>query len=173
MAEHPPLSQRAYAKRRGVSHVAVNRAIRSGRLARSVNADGQIVDADLADQEWSASTDLTRANQATLAQHAAREPVVPAPEAASEGMSLADATRIEKVWKARAAELKFREAARELVPASEVRQEISNAYATVRTHLLGVPSRAKQSLPHLSAGDVVVLEELVREALEALVDGAS
>lgn len=167
------MSQRAYAKRHGVSHVSVNRAIRSGRLSASVNADGQIIDAELADREWAAATDLTRANTATLAQHAARDPATATVELAAEGMSLADATRIEKVWKARAAELKFREAAKELVPASEVRQAITNAYATVRTRLLGVPSRAKQALPHLSASDVAVLEGLQREALEALAEGAA
>jgi len=174
------MSQRAYAKRRGISNVSVNRAIKSGRLSASVNGDGQIIDAELADREWAASTDLSRANTATLAKQLPVAPPAPevepavefAVESAGEGMSLADATRIEKVWKARAAELKYREAAKELVPASEVRQAITNAYATVRTHLLGVPSRAKQALPHLTAADVAVLEGLQREALEALVGDA-
>lgn len=58
-----PLSLRAYAKRRRCTLHAVQVAIRSGRLARSVAmVDGrpQIADADAADREWAANTDQTR-----------------------------------------------------------------------------------------------------------------
>jgi hypothetical protein len=37
-----------------------------------------------------------------------------------------------------------------------------------RTTLLGLPTRARQRLPHLGAADLVVLEGLVREVLEEL-----
>jgi len=40
-----------------------------------------------------------------------------------------------------------------------------------RTHLLGLPTRAKQRLPHLSNADLGVLDGLVRESLEELADG--
>ncbi len=48
----PLLSRRAYAKRRGCSHVAVLKAIREGRIS---TVDGMI-DPDLADREWAANT---------------------------------------------------------------------------------------------------------------------
>jgi hypothetical protein len=59
-----PLSLRAYAKRRNCSHVAVRNAIKAGRLVKSVvDVDGQpkIADPELADREWKANTDLSRA----------------------------------------------------------------------------------------------------------------
>jgi hypothetical protein len=54
------LSIRAYARRRGVSHTAVQKAVSSGRLKDSVCRDrqGQVqIDADLADREWGDNTD--------------------------------------------------------------------------------------------------------------------
>ena len=50
-----PLSIRAYARHRGVSQPAVQKAIRKGRLSasiRQVNGRAVIVDVALADQEW-------------------------------------------------------------------------------------------------------------------------
>ena len=49
----PLLSIRAYGRHRGVSHVAVLRAIRSGRIHR--NPDG-LIDADRAERDWAANT---------------------------------------------------------------------------------------------------------------------
>jgi hypothetical protein len=54
------LGIRAFARRRGVSHTAVQKAISSGRLKDSVCRDrqGQVrIDADLADREWGDNTD--------------------------------------------------------------------------------------------------------------------
>jgi hypothetical protein len=55
-----PLSLTAYAKRRGVSAVAVSKAVASGRLSASVVRDERgapkIGDPELADREWTANT---------------------------------------------------------------------------------------------------------------------
>jgi hypothetical protein len=53
------LSFRAYAARRGVSHTAVSKAVRTGRLRRSLVKDGArvLIDPALADREWAASSD--------------------------------------------------------------------------------------------------------------------
>ena len=54
------LSIRAYARHRGVSHVAVLRAVKAGRVP--VEADGTI-DVAKADSAWERSTDPSRAKQ--------------------------------------------------------------------------------------------------------------
>lgn len=55
-----PISLTAYAKRRGVSPVAVSKAVASGRLSASVVRDERnapkICDPELADREWTANT---------------------------------------------------------------------------------------------------------------------
>ena len=48
------LSQRAYARHRGVTHRAVQKAIKAGRI--TTNSDGTI-DAARADAQWTANTD--------------------------------------------------------------------------------------------------------------------
>ncbi len=59
-ARYAPLALglRAYARRRGVTHAAVQKAIVSHRLRRSVTRRGRRVwiDPDLADEEWERNT---------------------------------------------------------------------------------------------------------------------
>lgn len=62
-----PLSLRDYAAHRGVSHVAVSKAIAAGRLAESVvyvqrgkKRSPKIADVELADREWDSNTDTRR-----------------------------------------------------------------------------------------------------------------
>ncbi|CAM3200322.1 hypothetical protein G4177_03105 [Corallococcus sp. ZKHCc1 1396] len=83
-------------------------------------------------------------------------------------LSSNEAERIKTYWQARQAELDYRQEAGELVPARDVRSKLEDVFRTCRTHLLGVPSSARQALPHLTASDVGTLENLVREALEEL-----
>lgn len=144
--------------------MAVSNAVKAGRLKDSVtrdeNGSPKIADPDLADREWEANT-----------SHEHRERAIGRPEGdetAHEGMSLAESSAIEKLWKARTAELKFREAAGELVRAAEAQRHMEFVFAEVRSKLLGVPSRLKQRLPHVAVSDVEVLEDIVRESLEAL-----
>ena len=66
----PLLSLRAYAKHRGVSLAAVQKAIHSGRI--TPNSDG-LIDSDRADAEWAAKT-RPRQHRARLAPSAVREP---------------------------------------------------------------------------------------------------
>lgn len=171
------MSLRAYARHRGVSGPAVLAARDKGRLVECFR-DGsgamtaQIQSATLADQEWERKTDLSRA-PIPVRQRAA---VAGGPGAASSDdgdavPDMADASAREKHWRAKLAELKFKEAAGELVPAAGVRAELEGVFRSCRTRLLGIPSRARQLLPGLSVADVGKLEDLVREALEDLAKG--
>lgn len=163
------MSCRAYAKRRGVSAMAVSDAIRQGRLVKSVvrveNGDPKIADPDLADQEWAAHTDHSKAPAYVKERESARVVVVAPP---AEGATLSEASAAEKVWKAKLAELKYRELAGELVEAADVEREVTNYIMECKTRLLGLPSRARQLMPELTIGQVAKLEDLVREALESL-----
>jgi len=58
------MSQRQYAAHRGVSHVAVGKAVKAGRIA---TADGKI-DSDLADTAWSANTRVNLSNEKAKAK---------------------------------------------------------------------------------------------------------
>lgn len=164
---HPVLSLRAYARRRGVSPEAVSKAIQVGRLRESVvrvRGAPKIRDPDLADREWAASTDLTRA-AADIARRADRPAGEPG---AGDDLVLSEELAREKHWKANLAELEYRERKGELVEAKDVAKKLTDIIAICRGKLLGIPTRLRQSLPHLSVQDVAKAEELVREALEDL-----
>lgn len=171
------MSLRAYARRRGVSAMSVSLAVRDGRLRESVTRVGgqpKIADPDLADREWAANTDpVKRANAAGGDPAELVDPVLGTgasdAEVIGEGPNLQNAAARLKKWQADLAELKYKEAARELIPANQVERLLVDAFTSAKAHLLTLPSRAKQSLPHLSHSDLEALEGIVREALEALV----
>lgn len=162
-----PLSQRAYAARRGVSHMAVQRAIKAGRLKECLNDGGQIVDPDLADREWDQKTDLSKAPSYVKERAAPGAPAGGEPVAVLGG-SLAENNAAKTYWQARQAELKFKREAGELVPAADVRGELETVFRTCKGRLLGIPTRAVAELPELGVAGAQKLEMLIREALEEL-----
>jgi hypothetical protein len=179
VADSAPLTLTAYAARRGVSKMAVSRAVKAGRLARSVVRDdrGQpkIADPDLADREWSETTDLSRAPAYVKERAEARDPSrggrpprLDDDEGEPEGLSLGEQSAREKFWKANNAELDYRERAGELVNAKAMAAKVGDLILRCRTKLLGVPTRMRQRLPHLTAPDVAEIDALMREALEEL-----
>lgn len=125
-----------------------------GRLRMSIGRDRKghalIVDGLLAMQEWEANT-RTVVNGARSAPGA-----------------LADATMRERLARAKAMELEFDRKTGALVRASEVTQRWAALVVQARTGLLGIPTRAKGRLPHLTPADLVVLEALIREVLVEL-----
>lgn len=165
------LSVRAYARLRGVSHTAVQQRIAAGSLptaAKKIKGRWVIVDAGLADAEWESHTRPWVS--------AGTEPAEPPPPAEPTARrpppsALADATLRERRARAWSMELEIARKTSELVPAREVAMRWSALIVAARTAMLGLPSRAKQRLPHLTVKDLAVLESLIRAALEELADG--
>lgn len=59
----------------------------------------------------------------------------------------------------------------QLLRREDAEQAWNAAVNITRTKVLGVPSRAKQQIPHLSPDEVEVVRDLLREALEELAAG--
>ncbi len=165
-----PMSVRAYGRRRGCSHVAVQRAIENGRLVASIvrgpNGEPKISDPDLADREWAANTDYTDSPQRAAAANAQASSSAPP----SAPLTIDGAAARQKHWAAKLAELKFKEAAGELIRIEDAEADAIADYSEVKTKLLAIASRAKQAIPHMTIEDLLVWETLIREALEALSD---
>ena len=185
----PPLGIRAYARRRGTSAPSVLRAIKRQRLKDSLvwaNGKAKIADPELADREWAANTDLSRAPGYVKEQ--AEAPVVQpdgvtavtasvtppvTPEAARNTVqpgSLAEASTREKNAKASLAELEYLEKAGELVPAKAVEAAWLEMVAQMRASVLGVPSKAKALCQSMTHADLAQLSELLVQALEGLAE---
>jgi phage terminase Nu1 subunit (DNA packaging protein) len=60
---------------------------------------------------------------------------------------------------------------RELLPAAEVEATWAGILRGVRARMLAVPSRVRQRLPHLTAGEVAAIDREIRDALVELGEG--
>lgn len=73
--------------------------------------------------------------------------------------------------KAEMLEIDLAERRGEVISVEQARADVEDRFATVRTRILGVPSRVAQRLPALAAEVVPVIDDLLREALTELADG--
>lgn len=184
---------------RGATHVSVLRAIKNGRLSPPAierQGKGWKIDPGLADGQWAQFTDPaprgTNANQdqkprskaATPASHAAPKPSRhTAPGLADDDLDTEPDADDEKVpnfnderalherEKRLIARMERKKEANKLLPREEVFQAWDAAVNITRTSMLGVASKLKQRIPHLTPDEVAVAQDLIREALGSLASG--
>jgi pyruvate/2-oxoglutarate dehydrogenase complex dihydrolipoamide acyltransferase (E2) component len=159
----PLLSLRAYAKHRGVSLAAVQKAIHSGRI--TPNADG-LIDSDRADAEWAAKTRPGQ-RRARSAPPSAREPAEPA---GAGGLDYFRARAIRESYLARLAKIEFEEKTAKLVSRDEVQVAAFTRGRVVRDNLLNIADRLAATLAAENDVDKVhrLLSDEIRMALDAL-----
>jgi hypothetical protein len=161
-----PLSLRAFGRQLGVSDTAVRKAIRSGRLRRSVGEHrGRpvIVSVSLATEEWHAGA----AQRPARARSTAPAPNSPS-GAAGAPTTLAEAQRRLAIQRER--RLRLENDAREgaLLPVEDVTRSQAAVIAAARARLLAVSHQAV--LRGLPAEHAPLIRELVCAALQDLAD---
>jgi hypothetical protein len=155
-----PMSLRAYARHRGVCLRAVQKALKSGRIA--AREDGRL-DPDVADANWAsntaprpqpASTPTTgavapvksAASPQTIHHHSAS----PIPTSAREpseqprlesGLEYSKARAVRETYLARLAKIDFEERTDKLVSADEVKVASFNRFRQFRDGMLNIPDR--------------------------------
>lgn len=163
----------AYAKTKGVSVEAVSKAVRVGRLSRSVVFDAKNrprVIPDLADAEWSANTDSAQQ----------RVPAVPPPRPEPEPESapardepktatFQQARTLREAYMARLAKLEFDEKSGLLVKADAVKNEAFRVARIVRDSLLNIPDRVAGELAN-ETNQFKIHQRLTEEIRRALED---
>jgi hypothetical protein len=117
-------SQRAYAKHRGVTHRAVQKAVERGRI--SLMPDGR-VDFDKADAQWKANTVPSTSRKGRGARPGRG--------------TLGEAMRKLALERARLVRLQYRKQRGELLDAAEVEQATFEMGRRVRERLLNVAAR--------------------------------
>jgi hypothetical protein len=144
-------SLRAFARRLGHDESAVRKAVRSGRLAKSVGRDARgkpvIVDVALATKEWAENASkVTNGNG-----------------------SLAEAQRLVALERQRALEIRNQQALGKLIPAAQAARDAFEAARVIRDNVLAVPARLAAELAAEPDPAKVHrrLEEELRRALEA------
>jgi phage terminase Nu1 subunit (DNA packaging protein) len=68
-------------------------------------------------------------------------------------------------------ELERREKEGQLIERASVEATLTALASEVRTKLIGLPSRARQRIPHLTTEEIAILTDLMDEALESLAKG--
>ena len=171
------LSIRAYARHRGVSHVAVKKAIDSGRI--TPEADGTL-DPQRADAEWAKNTEVPRAGTRARPVRAA----VPQETAASGpagdthtalptgGASLLQARTVNEVVKAQTNKVRLARLKGELVDRSQAVAHVFKLARAERDAWLNWPARISAQMAAKLEVDAhalhVAIEAAVREHLMEL-----
>lgn len=143
------LSIRAYAKHRGVSHVAVKKAIDTGRI--STLADGTI-DPQLADAEWAKNT-VPRAGirrsrvdpSSSTARRETPDAAIP-PQLPNGGTTLLQARTANELLKAQANKLRLAQLKGELVDRAQAIAHVFGLARTEREAWLNWPNRIVPAL---------------------------
>jgi len=174
------ISQREYARRRGVTHVAVQRAIKTGRIS---TVNGQI-DPALADLQWQENTDQSKPrNRITGNPKQAKAPgepsepmdlgvtdeVIGGPSTAS-GYAKARAAR--ELYQAQLAKLELDRQRGTLVRADEVRLGAFNMARKARDQLIALPERLATVLAAIQEPAEVqrILEEEIERICQEIAD---
>lgn len=186
----PGVSLREFARQRGVSLAAVQKAIATGRIHKL--PDGKI-DPKAAGAEWDANTskaqqrgaqsEFTEEGQATQAARAAAAGVTLPPEprapsgaggrrssespAPTPGTITAHRTKREE-FAALTAELEYQQAAGRLVDADEVAAGWTKIITAAKSRILGIPSKIKTQLQRLTVQEMAIIDGIVRNVLEEL-----
>lgn len=159
----PGISVRAYARHRGISHTAVQKAIRAGRIVPLPN--GQI-DVAAADAAWTANTDQSKQRAAGQNPPAAppveqllldgSTPVTGAAPARTASETTASETyaqsrALREAFMARLAGLSYQQRARELVSMAEVETVAMAAARRARDLLFTITERLAPIVAGLSS----------------------
>ena len=153
---------------RGTSHVAVLKAIDTGRLTepavRKVNGRWQI-DAPLADAQWAGNT-----NNMPDSGELPEPPNTRQPHPEGGGPSLAQAKRAKAVYEAELTRLELQRTKKELISADEVRQEASRLAKQVRDLLMTIPGRNAAKMATMQDSQAIsdLLEAEIRNSLRGL-----
>jgi hypothetical protein len=173
------LSIRAYARHRGVSHVAVKKAIDTGRI--TPEADGTI-EPNRADLEWAQNTVAARKSVAAKTASPAAEPIRPAsapvepvaPPLSAGGTSLLQARTVNEVVKAQTNKVRLAQLKGDLVDRSQAIAHVFRLARTERDAWLNWPARISAEMAAKLEVDAhelhVALESAVRDHLIELGD---
>ena len=171
------VSLREYARRRGVSHVAVMKAIRAGRL--TPEPDGTL-DPAKADAQWDARTDPARAPEGVVAEEKPpteppREERPPATEPTPQGTAtFTQARTAHEISKAQRARIQVQRLREEVVDRAQATAEVFRLARRERDAWVNWPARVAALMaaelglePHAMQK---VLEGHVREHLNELAE---
>lgn len=186
------ISYREFGRQFDLSGQAVSKAVQTGRIPpeavgeitlRSGRKRPCIIDPELAAKSMKLNTsEVFQRDKAKISEGVKRAkagiPPMDSPQSddsePSSGRAfptINESKAESEYWKAKLSELEYEEKSGLLVQADVIRAEVSAMVIAAKNKLMGVPSKAKSQMPHLTVGDIGFLENLISEALQELADG--
>jgi hypothetical protein len=181
------ISMNKYAQLRGVSAMAVSKAVKSGRLVRSVlrDAEGKPkgIDPDVADIEWTRNTNPVHGGKREVESTPAPAAPKPEPKVHRVKDEAAHATAIEvdavtntlnssrakhETYKAELARLEFEKQSGILVEAEAVRKQAFITARRVRDGMLNIPDRISQELAGMA--DAFLIHQRIAEEIRLVLN---
>lgn len=164
----------AYAKKRGCTHVAVWKAIKTGRLVKSItkNPKGKIIiDEQMANAEWEVNSDASKVRGKQDNITGSFVEGVTGKSEASPGFK---ARQLSEVLKAKILELDYNERVGKLVEAEKVRDESYRIGRALRDVMLNIPDRVAAELGGMTDPALIHarLKEEIINGLESMKDHA-
>lgn len=189
------VSLREFAKRVGVSLPAIQKGIKSGRIAAIVDPEtGKNLGIDAVSQvsAWSENSKAPQRKPNNIAGGRPRKDGQPvaAPvtnggklepqahggalkrnEPSAEKQSMAEIQRQREIVKLQLDLMKMKQEQGELVPAADVEQAWAKMFRAAQTRILGIPAACKTKCSDLPTSVLVLIDEICRKALEDLANG--
>lgn len=178
------ISMSEFARRKGVTPQSVHKAVKSNRIGVVHTGKGYPkIDWDIASEQWDRTARMkAEARKPRVEDEAgghdasfsdiSNSPVIDDEEdpGVPAGMDYFEQRGATEAYKAKLARLEYLEKKGQLVRADDVKYACSQMVATIKQRVRAVPSKAKMRLPHLTAFDMEVLDDLMRETLTELAD---
>lgn len=150
-----------YAEHRGISHVAVIKALKAGRITKE--PDGSI-DPVKADAQWEQNTDFTR-NPQKAAKTKADDGAMPS------GPNYTVSRAVREAYTARLAKLEYEEKVGTLIKADEVKLMWFNTLRIIRDRVLQIPDRIGSTLA--AETDANKIKQTMDAELRRILDDAA
>ena len=156
------VSAREMGRRLGVTHVAVLKAHKGGRISR--NEDGTF-DPDTVAREWRKNTDLRNGRNAITGH-----PKGTLNGAGEETDSLTKSRTVFEAFRAALARLEYQRRSGALISADEVKRTAFNEFRRCREHLMAIPDRIAPVLVGMTDAEEIhkMLTEEITNALSEL-----
>jgi hypothetical protein len=170
------MSMREYAKHRGVSVVAVHKAVKSGRITCERDANGYAkIDPKVADAQWLANSDFTKIRGDQVENEdeiegPAEEPA-PAVPADKYGHAYRASRAVKETYASKLAKIEYEKSINKLVEIDEVKRVWLDRAAKTKQQILSISMKMKKHhkfTPDLQA----VLDEIIQECLEGIANSS-
>lgn len=168
------LSYRAYARHRGVTLGAVQKAIKAGRIKTVMSeTNGRpMIDPESADRDWEANTDESKRSllfrpDGQPGQHTTlQEPPEPDAPLPDDNQAYREARAQREQLKLKRETLELQEFEGSLINVDEARRMAFTAFRALRDQILNVPARVKDQCA--ASDDALQIEQMIEGELTAV-----